>query len=314
MQYALMTEPQMGGSYADLLSLATWAEAAGLDAFARSDHYLNQSDSEPATDALATLAGLARDTRQIALTVLVTPITFRHPAVIAKTAATIDEMSGGRLELGIGTGWMETEHDAFGLELPELRDRFSRLYETLAYVAAAFGKSGNGFRGRHYDLAEIEVLPRPTGRLPIIVGGSGQRRTPAIAGRFGDEYNTFAGDIDGLVSRIGAMRSAASEVGRDPDAILVSVAVPMFFGADDADYREVLDAAAARRAMEPAELASRLTARALPHGTADALGAYVEACARVGVGRIYLQEYAPLPAIDTDRLARLLAALGEGPR
>ncbi len=311
MQYALMTEPQMGGSYADLLSLATWAEAAGLDAFARSDHYLNQSESEPATDALASLAGLARDTRRIALTVLVTPITFRHPAVIAKTAATIDEMSGGRLELGIGTGWMETEHDAFGLELPELRDRFSRLYETLSYVAAAFGRSGNGFHGRHYHLGEIDVLPRPTGRLPIIVGGSGLQRTPAIAGRFGDEYNMFAGDDDGLVSRIAAMRTAASEAGRDPDEILVSVAVPMFFGGDDADYRDVLAAAAARRGMEPAELAGRLTARALPHGPPDALAAYVEACARNGVGRVYLQEYAPLPTIDTDRLARLLAALGQ---
>lgn len=312
MQYALMTEPQMGGTYDDLLALANWAEAAGLAAFARSDHYLNQSESAHATDALASLAGLARDTTRIGLTVLVTPLTFRHPAVIAKTAATIDEMSGGRLELGIGTGWMDTEHDAFGLELPELRERFSRLYETLAYVAAAFGRSGDGFHGRHYRLAEIDVLPRPTGRLPIIVGGSGTRRTPEIAGRFGDEYNTFADDLHEIVPRLDTMRAAARDANRDPDEILVSVAVPMFFGADEGDYRDVLVGHAARRGREPAELERRLEARALPHGPPGALAEFVAACAAVGVGRIYLQEYSGLAEIDTDRLTRILAALPDG--
>lgn len=309
MQYALMTEPQAGGDYDDLVGLARWAEGYGLSAFARSDHYLDMGESKPATDAFATLGGLARDTGRIKLTVLVSPITFRHPAIIAKTAATIDQMSGGRFELGIGTGWMEAEHESFGIELPGLRDRFSQFYESLAYVTAAFGRSENGYHGRHYDLAEIDVLPPPTGSLPIIVGGSGTKKTPMMAGRFADEYNTFAGDLADLEPRIETMQKAAAEFGRDPDGILISIAVPAFFGADEADYGEVLAEAAASRDLEPSTFADRLTARGIPHGTADRLGEYLAAAGGLGVGRVYLQEYKHLAAIDTDRLERVLSLL-----
>lgn len=310
MDYALMTEPQVGGSYDDLLGVAKWAESAGLVAFARSDHYLNMAESAHATDAMATLAGLARDTTSIRLTVLVSPITFRHPAIIAKTATTIDEMSGGRLELGIGTGWMQQEHDAFGLDLPPLRERFSRLYETLAYIHAAFGRSDEtGFHGRHYHLDDIEVMPRPTGPLPIIVGGTGRSRTPMMAGRFAQEYNVFASSPETLAIRLGAMRDAAGSVGRDPDEILVSTMTAVYVGVDAADYEEVLGEAAASRGQTPEELAELLRKRGTPHGTADEVADHIAAWSKAGVGRIYIHDYSHLASIDTDRLDSVLAML-----
>lgn len=304
-----MVEPQVGGTYEDLLGLARWAHGRGLVSIARSDHYLDQEKSAHATDAFATLAGLARDTEQIMLTVLVTPITFRHPAVIAKTAATIDEMSGGRLELGVGTGWMESEHEKFGMDLMELRERFSRLYESLAYISAAFGRTNGGYAGRHYSLDPIEVLPRPTGRIPIIVGGNGPKKTPTIAGRFGDEYNSFVDDDAGLRERLTVMRDAAAETGRDPDEILVSTALPLFFGADDADYRELMDEAAAQRDTTRSQLEERLSDRAIPFGTAERLAEWAHGAEALGVGRTYIQVYKHLAAIDTERLERLLAVV-----
>ena len=189
MEFGLMVEPQVGGSYAELRDLARWAEGQGLDAFARSDHFLNQEEPAPSTDALTTYGGLAEATDSIRLVVLVTPLTFRHPAVIAKTAATLDEMSGGRFVLGVGTGWMQSEHDAFGLDLPPLAERFDRLGETLAYLRAAF-TSNEGFGGQYYHLAPIDVLPRPTD-LPIVVGGGGPKKTPTYAGRFADEIQSL---------------------------------------------------------------------------------------------------------------------------
>ncbi len=201
MELGLMVEPQFGGSYQRLLELARWSEEQGLDAFARSDHYLNGEESAHATDALTSFGGLASETERIELVSLVSPLTFRHPGVLAKTAATLDEMSGGRFALGIGTGWMEAEHDAFGIELYTLREGFSRLFETLSYVRAAFAGT-EGFSGRHYDLAAgFEVLPRPV-NVPIVVGGSGMKKTPTMAGRFADEYNMFATDTETIEKRI----------------------------------------------------------------------------------------------------------------
>ena len=223
MEFAFMTEPQVGGSYARLLELALWAEGEGFDAFSRSDHYMDGQHSASATDALTTLAGLSRDTSTIKLNVLVSPLTFRHPGNVAKSAATIDEMSGGRLELGLGTGWMESEHETFGFDFPSLKERFSRLEETLAYLRAAFGRADGGFEGKHYQLADVDVLPAPTGRLPLVVGGGGARKTPTLAGKYGDELNMFARPLDELIARRDVMRAAAVEAGRDPDTIKLSL-------------------------------------------------------------------------------------------
>jgi F420-dependent oxidoreductase-like protein len=309
MEFGLMVEPQLGGTYGELVALAQAAEQAGFTSFARSDHYLNGDKSLPATDALTSLAGIARETESIKLTVLVTPLTFRHPAVIAKTATTLDEMSGGRFELGIGTGWMEGEHNAFGIQLPEMRTRFSLLFETLAYIHAAFGRSEGGYTGRHHRLDDIEVLPRPSSTLPIIIGGSGKKRTPAIAGRFADEYNLFASSADDLAARIEVMARTATEVGRDPAEIKISITSATFLGEDEAEYRELLGAAAAARRVGPKELEQRFTARRILHGTFEQAAETIADYEAEGVGRIYFQQYAPLSEVDAGMQERQLKAL-----
>ncbi len=308
MELALFVEPQVGGSYQRLLELARWAENQGLEAFARSDHYLNGNESAPATDALTSLAGLARDTDRIQLVVLVSPLTFRHPGVMAKTAATIDEMSGGRFTLGVGTGWMEAEHEAFGIELYSLRERFSRFFETLAYLRAAFD-GDQGFNGRHYDLAAgFEVLPKPA-NVPIVIGGSGMQRTPALAGRFADEYNMFTTDLDTLAERLEVMRAAAEEHGRDPDAIRISVAGQVIAAETDAEYRELLAERAASWGRSVEEYEARLAERNVPRGTLDQAAATLGGYEDHGVSRFYLQEYKDLDDIDTSALGPVFKAL-----
>lgn len=313
MDIAFMVEPQAGGSYDELLTLARWADDIGLTAFARSDHYLNGDSSEPATDALTSIGGLARETSNIKLTVLMTPLTFRHPAVIAKTAATLDEMSGGRFELGVGTGWMESEHTHFDIDLPDLRTRFSLLYETLAFIRTAFGREENDtYRGRHYSLDVADVQPRPTGKLPIIIGGGGSKKTPRLAGRFADEYNMFMTDPASLASRLGHMRQAATEAGRDPENILISMVTQVIGGSDEAEYRERLGFVAARRGIEPDELEESFTSRGMFCGTHERLAERAQELAGLGVGRLYVQEFAALDAIDTDQLAADIAAIRGG--
>ena len=309
MQFGLMTEPQVGGSYEDLLALTKWADGQGLDAFARSDHYLNGDTSAPATDALTTMGGLARETERIELVVLVTPLTFRHPAVIAKTAATIDEMSNGRFALGIGTGWMEQEHEAFGLELYPMKERFSRLFETLAYVHGALEEGANGFEGRHYSLAEVDVQPKRTGRLPIIVGGSGMKKTPMMAGRFADEYNMFVSEADSVRQRLTVAAEAAKEAGRDPADIMLSFAGPALITETEAEYTELLAERGAKRDMSPDLYEQFLADRHVPRGTAEQVADVVGQLETLGVGRYYVQEFKALGDIDTDRLEMVFRSL-----
>ncbi len=294
----------MGGSYPDLLRLARWAEEQGFDSFARSDHYLDGDRSANATDALTTFGGLAVETGEILLTVLVSPVTFRHPGVLAKIAATLAEMSGDRFELGVGTGWMESEHDAFGLDLPGLRERFDRFEESLGYLWSAFGRNAGGFSGDRYRLADIEVLPRVGERVPIVIGGKGPRRTPDLAGRFADEYNMFATDRDTFGARISTMRAAAMGAGRDPDQIGLSMMLTPLVGDDVAEYMDRLGHAAAGLGLAPDALERDLAARNVPHGTSEQVAESLAEIASWGVGRIYLQQYAALAEIDLDREAR----------
>ena len=310
MEFALMTEPQVGGTYERLLELAIWAEQVGFDSFTRSDHYLNgDGSSAPATDALTTLAGLGRDTTSIKLTVLVAPLTFRHPGNLAKVAATINQMSGGRLELGVGTGWMESEHEVFGFHFPLLIERFGWLEETLGFLRAAFGRSNGGYQGEHYQLADIDVLPRPEGRLPLIVRGGGPQKTPMLAGKFGDELNMFTRPEVELIARRDVMRSAAREAGRDPEAIKLSLVGYPIIGDDAADYRGRLEARAASRDREPDEFKAFLSERGHLHGTVDQVRSQLAALEAAGVGRFYVQVFAPLDDIDTDDVGRVLELL-----
>lgn len=304
-----MVEPQAGGTYDQLLALAQWADGTGLASFARSDHYLNGDSSDPATDALTSFGGLARETDRVNLTVLVTPLTFRHPAVIAKTAATLDEMSGGRFELGVGTGWMESEHERFGMELPDIRTRFSLLYETLAYVKTAFGQEKEAiYRGRHHSLDVPDVMPRPSS-CPIIIGGSGPKKTPRLAGRFANEYNMFMTDAESLAGRLEHMRASATENGRDPDDIKISMISQIIGGADDAEYKANLEAEGARRDTDSTELEERFKGRGMLCGTHAQIAERVREIAAMGVGRLYVQYYADLAEIDRDKMAADIGAV-----
>jgi alkanesulfonate monooxygenase SsuD/methylene tetrahydromethanopterin reductase-like flavin-dependent oxidoreductase (luciferase family) len=306
MELGFMVEPQVGGTWARLLELTTWAEDQGFAAFARSDHYLDMDRSDHATDAMSTLAGLAIATERIQILPMVSPLTFHPPHRLVKIAATIDEMSSGRFALGVGTGWMESEHQSFGIELPEMRERFSRLFETLSYIRAAFSGDA-GFDGRHYHLDAIDVLPRPHS-VPIVIGGTGMLKTPSLAGRFADEYNMFAVDHETLERRLAVMRQAAAEAGRDPGSIAVSFACPMTVAADDGAYRALLTERAARSDITPDEYESRIDHRNFVHGTPQQAAEVMHRVSELGVDRLYLQRYCHLDEIDTDLTEAVLAA------
>ncbi|MFQ5947775.1 MAG: LLM class flavin-dependent oxidoreductase [Acidimicrobiia bacterium] len=302
MEFGLMTEPQLGATYEQILDAARYAEKAGLEVFARSDHYLFPGYEAPhATDAFATLAGLARDTGRIRLCVLVSPITFRHPAVIAKMAMTIDEMSGGRLMLGLGTGWMEKEHAAFGLSFWDWSERFGRLEEALRYVRAAFD-GRDGFTGDFYRLEPMDIRPRPSGALPLVVGGSGSEKTPRLAGTYADEYNLMAVPVGDIQARIATSREAAATAGRDPDRLRISVMGVAVVGRDEASYRANLHKAAASDlwGRSPDEIEARLERFGAPVGPAPKAREAMAALAAAGVDRFYLQHLGTLdvPLLD----------------
>ena len=296
MEFGLMSEPQLGMTYAELLDAARIAEDLGLVVFARSDHLAFEGIESPhATDAFATLAGLARDTAAIRLAVLVSPVTFRHPAMIAKNAATIDEMSGGRFALGVGTGWSEYEHRVFGLPFPDWPERFTRLEEALGYLRAAFGKATPGFGGTHFSLGDAPVRPGPTGALPIIVGGTGSARTPRLAGTYADEYNLPFLPPHEAAQRITTARAAAAAAGRDPDDLVVSVLGPAITGTDAAAFSRNLAqiAAADPFGREADVIAARFAERGLPCGPAEQAREQLAALEEVGASLFYLQHLGP---------------------
>ena len=304
MELALMVEPQDGGTYEELLKAAQWAEAAGLAAFARSDHYyVPRGSPEPADDAFTALGGIARETSTIALVLLVSPITFRHPAVIAKAAATLNDMSGGRFDLGIGTGWSESEHEVFGLPFPSQAERFARLSEAIPYVISALRDDSAKFNGEYYQLnAEVRPLAPEVG---IIVGGSGKVKTPALAGRWASEYNLIFRPPQEVGARIQTMREAAVEAGRDADLIRCSLMGPAIIGSDEADLGSKLLEAANSREISADELRERYAKAGLIVGTADQAREQLSALEAVGVDRVYLQS---VPH-TVDRLENLFGPL-----
>jgi F420-dependent oxidoreductase-like protein len=233
MQLRVMTEPQQGATYAELLAVARESEALGFDAFFRSDHLMRIGETDPgpgSTEAWATLAGLARDTSTIRLGTMVSSATFRLPGMLALTVATVDAMSGGRVELGLGGGWYEAEHAAFGVPLPPVGERFDRLEEQLRILTGLWttppGESFS-FDGAHYTLSGHPALPRPVQQPgpPLIVGGKGPRRTPDLAARFADEFNVppFC-SLEEAGAAIGRVRAACEAVGRDPGSMVLSAA------------------------------------------------------------------------------------------
>ena len=287
-----MTEPHLGGTYDQQLEVARWAEAEGLVSFARCDHYLSGDDPTPdATDAFAVLAGLARDTTDIRLCVLVSPVTFRHPAVIAKNAVTIDQMSGGRFDLGVGTGWMELEHVNLGLPFPDWKERWIRFEDALNYLDAAFGEGHGSYEGVFYSL-DADVKPKPTG-MRLVLGGSGPKRTPKLAGARADEYNFFICPPVEAKAKIEVMRAAAD--GRSVEATVMGGAM---VGRTQAEYQERLAKSAAERDIQPKELEERYANNGFPVGTPDRVAETVVALEEAGVERIYVQ-WLDLDDLDT---------------
>lgn len=283
MKFSVMTEPHFGGTYDQQLEVARWAEDTGLVSFARCDHYLSGREPVPdATDAFAVLAGLARDTEQIRLCVLVSPITFRHPAVIAKNAATIDQMSGGRLDLGVGTGWMDLEHEALGIPFPDSGERWARFEEALEYLDQAFGAEAGKFEGEYYRL-DANVRPKPQG-IRLVLGGSGKQRTPTLAGQVADEYNFFTCPPDEAKEKIAVMQAAAGE--RKVEATMMG---PVLVGRDEDDFNDRLTKAAAARDVTNDELKSRWLDSGLIVGTPGQVGEQIAALEEAGVDRMYIQ-------------------------
>lgn len=278
---------QVRGTYQEILTAAQWAESYGLAALAVADHYLSSATEleEPAWDSLMHLAGLARETERIELVDLVSPITFRHPAVYAKTAVTLSDMSEGRFWLGLGTGWMEEEHRLFGFAFPDTGERFLMLEEALGYLDAL--SHGIGFEGKYYRLEAFAAAPPFL--VPIVVGGTGLSKTPALAGHFAGEFNLFPGKAGDIPDRIEQCLQTATLRGRSPTDIRLSFTCIPVAGLEEGSYRKILETQAASLDREPDQLEGRLAYRGIPHGPRDQVLAQMGKLADLGISRLYLQ-------------------------
>ncbi|MDJ0959901.1 MAG: LLM class flavin-dependent oxidoreductase [Acidimicrobiia bacterium] len=307
MQFSL----QVSGVYDDVLDAARWAEERGLASVALPDHYLmslnpDQAAEVPAPDGFIQLAGLARDTERIGLSVIVSPITFRHPAVLAKMAVTIDRMSGGRFALGIGTGWLDKEHEVFGLPYPDMSTRFAMLEDALAYVRAMLAEEPTGHTGEFFTLEPFGISPRPIGPVPLIVGGTGRVKTPRLAGRYADEYNAYPAPPDVFRSKVATARDAAAAAGRDPDELLISSSGGVLAASTRAEYEDMLAARASEADMTIDELEAYFDHRQTPRGTYEQVAEILADMEAAGMRRFYLQLGADF---DRPRTAELLDAL-----
>lgn len=311
MRFALMLEPQQGMSYADQLEAAKHAEDNGFDGFFRADHFASFPGpaGQPTTDAWSVLAGLARDTQRIGLGVLVSPVTFRHPGVFAKVVTTVDEMSGGRVEVGVGAGWNEEEHRQLGLDFPPIERRADLLEDQLAILHGLWGEpdgwsyegiSGIRLEGALFRPRPVDVAGRPrtaVGARPrIIVGGQGTPRSYRLAARYADEFNLSSASPERAAEVQRALDEACGAIGRDPATLARSAMVGILVGrtTDELQERE-------RRLLETfgpdefadgeAWLAERR--RRWVYGTPDDARAQLQRFAESGLGRVMLQDFLP---------------------
>ncbi|GAA4792089.1 LLM class F420-dependent oxidoreductase [Actinomycetospora chlora] len=289
MDLRIFTEPQQGAAYDDLLRVARASEDAGFDGFFRSDHFLAMGEANGLpgpTDAWVTLAALARETRTIRLGTLMTAATFRLPGPLGVMVAQVDQMSGGRIELGLGTGWYEAEHRAYGIPFPPVGERFSMLAEQLEILTGAW-RTPVGVpythHGEHYEFTDSPGLPKPlqTPHPPIIVGGNGPHRTPALAATYGTEFNMPFAGLDEIVAGQERVDAACLDQGRDPKTLGRSTAQVLCTGRDEAEVARRADAIG----RDPAELRANGLA-GTPAEVVDKLGTLAE---RAGLDRVYLQ-------------------------
>jgi len=290
----ILLEPHHGATYAQVLALARAAEEAGFDAFFRSDHYLGIDAGDlgyQPTDSWTTLAGLAVQTRRVRIGTLVSASTFRLPGQLAVEVATVDQMSGGRAELGIGAAWYEREHQYFGIPFPPLGERFDRLAEQLAIIRGIWDtRPGQrfSFEGKYYQVTDCAAIPRWAARPKIIIGGAGAKRTPTLAAQYADEFNGALG-LD-LTARFANFRRICAEAGRDPAGVRLSATLPVAIGADAADLE--------RRLESLGEPGARLLAAGVTGSAGDVLRV-LEHLADQGADTVYFHVYG---AADVDHI------------
>jgi F420-dependent oxidoreductase-like protein len=304
MKLRIFIEPQQGADYDTILRVARAAEDLGFDAFFRSDHYLKMGPASGLpgpTDAWVTLAGLARETSRIRLGTLVTAATFRYPGPLAISVAQVDQMSGGRVELGLGAGWFGAEHAAYAIPFPDLAERFDRLEEQLAIITGLWATADGekfSFRGKHYTVTDSPGLPKPAQRPapPVLIGGGGKRRTPALAARYASEFNLPFASLADTAAAFGRVRETCAAAGREESSMVYSTAQTVSCGRTPAEVAQ----RAAAIGRDPDELATGGLAGS-PAEIADRLGAFAE----LGAQHAYLQV---LDLEDLDHL-ELLAEL-----
>ena len=303
MRLALMTEPQQGLSYQEILDAARAAEQAGLESFFRSDHYASfpGPDDQPTTDAWATLAGLARETERISIGVLVSPATFRLPGPFAKLVATVDEMSGGRVEVGMGAGWNDLEHAQLGIPFPPLGERFGMLEESVAIVHGLWTEpDGWRFDGKHWQVegSLLRTRPERNGRRhpPLLLGGRGGPRLARLAARYADEFNLTSASPADAREAYARLDAACQAIGRDPAEVTYSAMTGVLIAETPAELRDrtaqLLEIMDADGGADPeAWLAARRSRWII--GTLDEAGERIRAFAEVGAQRLMLQDFLP---------------------
>ncbi|MDG4754272.1 LLM class F420-dependent oxidoreductase [Micromonospora sp. WMMD718] len=291
MRVSVFTEPHRGADYDDQLRLARLVEETGFEGFFRADHYRAMGD-EPAlpgpTDAWLTLAALARETSRIRLGTLVTSATFRLPGPLAVMVAQVDRMSGGRVELGIGAGWYEREHTAYGIPFPPVSERFDRLAEQLEIVTGLWRTPSDGtysFTGEHYRLVDAPALPKPVQQPgpPVIVGGRGPKRTPELAARYADEFNMPFKSVAETAAAYERVREACDRAGRDASGrapLTLSAGIVVAIGRTDAE---------AQRRAAPLHVTSALPPEDPVVGSPAQLVDRIGEFAAIGATRVHLR-------------------------
>jgi alkanesulfonate monooxygenase SsuD/methylene tetrahydromethanopterin reductase-like flavin-dependent oxidoreductase (luciferase family) len=285
-----MIEGQEGVTWDDWVALASTCEEHGVEALFRSDHYISSFDEgRPALDAWTTIAGLAARTSRLQLGTLVSPVTFRHPSVLARAAATADEISGGRVTVGMGAGWMDREHEAYGFEFASARERVGRFREQLEIVHRLLREENIDFAGERYRLRGAPGLHRP--RVPILVGGSARPGTTEPAVQFADEYNTFFATLEELRERKRTLDEACKRSGRDPATLSYSLMAPCVVGRDEREVHDSARRVGARFGREPKDVLERYGERGLV-GTVEQVVERLKQIEQMGYGRVMLQHLA----------------------